>query len=174
MDPRPRDIEYYVDEVEVEVKEAGRHVGWENVRQVHRKVTRWEGGQPLIVSDVVVSNDPEQWKASNPNLPLRGDVQRTREQKLTDVQAFIKNATEEELRELGVDVPSGPTPEEVAEAEEAEDDDDPEVPEEPDSYPAHIGAGWYLLSTGEKVRGEAAAEAAQFALDNPDPVTDEE
>lgn len=31
-------------------------------------------------------------------------------------------------------------------------------------YPAHQGAGWYLLSNGEKVRGEDEANEAQAAL----------
>jgi hypothetical protein len=35
---------------------------------------------------------------------------------------------------------------------------------EPESYPAHVGGGWYELSNGEKVKGKEEAELKESEL----------
>lgn len=65
------------------------------------------------------------------------------------------------------DVP--PEPEPVAEEQgdgdqETETAPDIEVPEDA-TFPHGAGGGWFVLSDGERVRGKAAAIAAQAALD---------
>ncbi len=44
-------------------------------------------------------------------------------------------------------------------------DDSDDSADEPTSFPHHTGAGWYLLSNGEKVRGKDEAHEAQDAID---------
>ncbi len=48
---------------------------------------------------------------------------------------------------------------------EVEVDPEPEAEsDDPFEYPAHQGAGWYLLSNGDRVRGKDDAEAAEAEL----------
>ena len=35
---------------------------------------------------------------------------------------------------------------------------------EPESYPYHVGGGWYKLSNGEQVKGKETAEQAESEL----------
>lgn len=56
-------------------------------------------------------------------------------------------------------VPATPGPEPDADSESAESG------EAEDPFPRQLPAGWWLLSDGTKVRGKAAAVAAQSALD---------
>ncbi len=53
------------------------------------------------------------------------------------------------------------------ELEEGGADDPPDGLAVPDdaTFPHHLGAGWYVLSDGERVRGKAQAIAQQAALD---------
>jgi hypothetical protein len=170
MKPMSKRLVFRVSEVDREIKDKGRHVGWERVQEVHRVVIKSDSGREIITSDTVVSTDPDDFQRRNPKVVLEG-VRLT--PNVDSVRDFLAAATPDQLAELGLDtgglplhgVTTAPLDKDTPEDDEPEDAE-PGDPDRDIEYPFHLGEDKYALSDGSTFEGTLEeAEDAEIEIE---------